>query len=91
MIGAEILALVAMILGAGLGWRTLAARGVARREKRKEDAVEEADKHKEMREALAKPGAEPIDVFLALWEHKLTKEEKKHLEAIRDDRVIARD
>jgi len=92
LIGAEILALVALILGGSYGavisFRWIAVRGASRALKRGHDYAEEEQMHREMREALEKPGTEPIDAFLALWDAKLSKDQKKRLESIRDDRVI---
>lgn len=89
MIGAEIVFLVALVLGAGIGYKSLDRWAKTRKEKRKHDEETENKMRAEMRAALESKGHAAIDEFLVLWDFRLSKEEKKQLEAIRDERTIA--
>lgn len=88
MIGAEIVALIVIVLGTGLGFRALGGWGKSRALRRKH-SEELGDKMRaEMRVALETKGHAAIDAFLVLWDFNLSKAEKEKLIAIRDDRVI---
>lgn len=89
MIGAEIVFLVAIVLGAGIGYKSLGRWSRTRKEKRKREEELEEKMRAEMRAALESKGHAAIDEFLVLWGFRLSKEEKKQLEAIRDERTIA--
>lgn len=89
MIGAEIVALVALVLGAGLGWRSLDRWSKARRERKKHDDAQEEKMRAEMRAALEAKGHAAIDEFLVLWDFRLSKEERRQLDKIREDRYVS--
>lgn len=91
MIGAEILALVAILFGGGYGsfflFRSSKKRDALRkRETQKEDLLRE-----DLREALRQKGHRAIDEFLALWGDKLTKDKRTEIERIREDRYVSDD
>lgn len=88
MIGAEIVALVALVLGTGIGYRALDRWVKSRAHKRRHEEQEEEAMRADLRAALAKPGAAGINEFFALWAHRLSKEDKKRLEDVRDDRIV---
>jgi hypothetical protein len=91
VIGAEIVALVALLLGGAFGFRFLATSAKSRQKKREHDEIEHERMHKEMREALETGRHEPIDSFLVLWGSSLTKTEREQLEKIREDRYVSED
>lgn len=81
MIGAEIIALVSIIIGVPTTWlwwwrRRLEA---VARERHMEAALDLA---------ISRPGYQPLDVFLATWGHRLPKVQLEHVTKLREDRYI---
>lgn len=86
MIGAEIIALVGLILAAGLGWGTVTAWTKRSRENHAKHEAQLELMYHDMREAVKAKGHEPIDEFVAVWGHLLSKEDRKQMDEIRTDR-----
>lgn len=91
MIGAEIVALVALVLGGVFGLRFLTVSAKSRAKKHEHDEAEHERMRKEMREALETGRHEPIDAFVVLWGSRLTKEEREQLDKVREDRYVSED
>ncbi|HYX21807.1 MAG TPA: hypothetical protein VFA98_13255 [Thermoanaerobaculia bacterium] len=91
MIGAEILALVAILFGGGYGSFLLFRSAKKRDALRKRAALQEDLLHDDLRAALGKTDHRAIDEFLALWGDKLSKERRAEIERIREDRYVSDD
>lgn len=88
MIGAEILAMVAIVVGGAFGIRAISAWATSHKEHVDHALKQEELMRHAMHEALHAQGYEPIDEFLAEWGYALSKDEKKRLEEIRTSRFI---
>jgi hypothetical protein len=91
MIGAEIVALVAIIFASGFGLRLLTNFSKTRAAKRKHDEELDERMRKEMRAALEDKRHGAIDEFIVLWAFRLPKAERAQLEKIREDRYVSED
>lgn len=91
MIGAEILALVSLIIGGGYGSFLLFRSAKKRDALRKRVALQEDLLHDDLRAALQKTDHRAIDEFLALWGDKLSKDKRAEIERIREDRYVSDD
>ncbi len=88
MIGAEILALVGILVGGVFGFRAVGAWAKAHKENTERRLLEEQEMRHAMHAALQAPGYEVIDIFLAEWGHALSKDERKRVEEIRTNRFL---
>ncbi len=89
MIGAEIVALVALLIGGGMGVQALWQWSKSRAARRAHDYALDERMRTEMRAAIEAKGHAPIDEFVALWGFRLSKQERAQLDKIREDRYLA--
>lgn len=91
MIGAEILAMVALFFGGTYGLVGMLRRAQTVRDKKKRLFEQETLMQSDLRTALHQKGHRAIDEFLVLWGDKLPKGKREEIEKVREDRYISDD